>query len=30
VVGLFAPVLFGLAFTHYLLGALNDRRLHHR
>ncbi len=30
VVGLFAPVVFGLAFTHYLLGALNDRRLHHR
>jgi len=30
VVGFFAPVLFGLAFVHYLLGALHDRRLHHR
>jgi hypothetical protein len=29
-VGFFAPVLFGLAFTHYLLGALYVRRLHHR
>ena len=29
-VGLLAPVLFGLAFIHYLLGALDDRRLHHR
>jgi hypothetical protein len=26
-VGLVAPVLFGLAFIHYLLGALNSRRL---
>jgi CysZ protein len=30
IVGFFAPVLFGLAFTHYLLGALYVRRLHHR
>lgn len=30
VVGFFAPVVFGLAFTHYLLGALYVRRLHHR
>ncbi len=29
-VGFFAPVLFGLAFTHYLLGTLYVRRLHHR
>ena len=27
IIGLFAPVLFGLAFIHYLLGALNSRRL---
>jgi hypothetical protein len=26
VVGLFAPVVFGLAFVHYLLGALRERR----
>ena len=30
IVGFFAPVLFGLAFAHYLLGALYVRRLHHR
>jgi hypothetical protein len=30
IVGFFAPVVFGLAFTHYLLGALYVRRLHHR
>jgi len=29
-VGFFAPVLFGLAFTHYLLGVLYVRRLHNR
>jgi CysZ protein len=29
-VGFLAPVVFGLAFTHYLLGALYVRRLHHR
>ena len=28
--GFFAPVLFGLAFIHYLLGALSVRRLRHR
>jgi len=30
VVGFLAPVVFGLAFIHYLLGALSVRRLHHR
>ena len=29
-VGFFAPVMFGLAFIHYLLEALSVRRLHHR
>ena len=29
-IGFFAPVLFGLAFIHYLLGALSVRRLRHR
>ncbi|MFN2643617.1 MAG: EI24 domain-containing protein [Burkholderiales bacterium] len=28
VVGFFAPVLFGLAFIHYLLGALDEHRAH--
>jgi len=30
VVGFLAPVVFGLAFIHYLLGVLSVRRLHHR
>ena len=29
-VGFLAPVMFGLAFIHYLLGALSVRRVRHR